>query len=552
MLNHYKLTLEMADKQIDLALKFQILDEDSVYYGTPYNFRLGYPELRSCSGIASLFIAAYYNKDSKYYKDELMLERAILAMQYVKEHTHPDGSTDLLETNFHDATNNGFMIHHLGPALLVMKNKSENTELEKLLYSLSIEFIEASMDAMVNLGFHTPNHRWVLSGALAYAYNLTKDERCLEAINKYLAEGIDCDENGEYTERSAGIYSAVCNDALMMMASQLDMPELFDHVARNLTLARMFIMPDNTINTLNSTRQDIGKAPDYRRYYENYLLMALYTGNEEFAYTADEMLKKNLAEFEFTGNVSGVPKMSLFMLHPEWIEKFEKLNTKKPEADYERLMPLSGIMCKRIGDVALTLIAKRHIFCRLQKGSHTITMRFGSPFFGKGNLLSDTIEQIENGYRLHVLSKADYMAVFDEAPGTSVWAEMDHSKRRRVAEQEYEITCDVYMTENSLKMKFITGGCGNVPCKLEMMLEAGGLLDLGVAEFFTNKGDYVYLKGEETKYIYNDGTSFKFKNAFYKHRFGKNMRNTPLYDENSLTLCLTDFTNSEREFEIEF
>ena len=88
--------------------------------------------------------------------------------------------------------------------------------------------------------------------------------------------------------------------------------------------------------------------------------------------------------------------------------------------------------------------------------------------------------------------------------------------------------------------------------KLEMMLEAGGLLDLGVAEFFANKGDYVYLKDADSRYIYQDGTEFRFKGAFNKHRFGKNMRNTPSYDSNSLTLCMTDFSNSEREVEIEF
>ena len=230
----------------------------------------------------------------------------------------------------------------------------------------------------------------------------------------------------------------------------------------------------------------------------------------------------------------------------------KKIEPVKGETDYERLMPKSGIMCKRIGDTALTLIAKRHIFCRLQKGNHTITMRFGSPFFGCGNLLSDEIEKTEKGYRLHMKSQAGYMAVFDEAPGTSVWAEMDHGKRRKVAIQEFEITADIEMSDHNLKMKFVTDGCGNVPTKLEMMLEAGGLLDLGVAEFFANKGDYVYLKDADSRYIYQDGTEFKFKGAFNKHRFGKNMRNTPSYDSNSLTLCMTDFSNSEREVEIEF
>lgn len=552
MLNHFTLTQKITDKKVELALKNQIMDEDDIYYGIPYDFKTGLCELRPCAGIASLFITEYYNPNSKYYKNMLLIQRAILAMQFIKGRTNSDGSTDLLETNFHDATHNAFMIHDLGPAMLVMRDRMGDEEEEKLLYSLCMEFIEVSIDAMVNLGFHTPNHRWVLSGALAYCYKLTNDVRCTETINKFLSEGIDCDENGEYTERSAGVYNRVCNQTIMMMADLLNKNELFNHVARNLKLAKMFFMPDNTINTLNSTRQDMGRAPDYRVYYEDYLYMALYTENGEFAYMADEMLKKTLAEFEATGKIAALPDNSKFILHPEWLDKMEKIEPVKGETDYERLMPKSGIMCKRIGDTALTLIAKRHIFCRLQKGNHTITMRFGSPFFGCGNLLSDEIEKTEKGYRLHMKSQAGYMAVFDEAPGTSVWAEMDHGKRRKVAIQEFEITADIEMSDHSLKMKFVTDGCGNVPTKLEMMLEAGGLLDLGVAEFFANKGDYVYLKDADSRYIYQDGTEFKFKGAFNKHRFGKNMRNTPSYDSNSLTLCMTDFSNSEREVEIEF
>ena len=75
-----------------------------------------------------------------------------------------------------------------------------------------------------------------------------------------LAEGIDINADGEFTERSTGIYNAVCNRSLRFMADHLDRPDLLDHVRKNLDLMTHLFHDDGTVVTSISNRQDRGSA----------------------------------------------------------------------------------------------------------------------------------------------------------------------------------------------------------------------------------------------------------------------------------------------------
>ena len=91
-----------------------------------------------------------------------------------------------------------------------------------------------------------------------------------------LAEGIDCNEDGEYAERSAAIYNCVNNNAMIDLGTCTGKEEYFDHAVRNLRMMLTYMEPDGTVFTANSTRQDNGK-----RSYPSGLLLALSVPRQE-------------------------------------------------------------------------------------------------------------------------------------------------------------------------------------------------------------------------------------------------------------------------------
>ena len=53
-------------------------------------------------------------------------------------------------------------------------------------------------------GFHTPNHRWAIASVLMACGRLFDCKEMEQAAFSYLNEGIDCNEDGEFAEKSAG------------------------------------------------------------------------------------------------------------------------------------------------------------------------------------------------------------------------------------------------------------------------------------------------------------------------------------------------------------
>ncbi|MFF4275352.1 hypothetical protein [Streptomyces sp. NPDC001536] len=148
------------------------------------------------------------------------------------------------------------------------------------------EIAGAATGALLTGGVHTPNHRWELSAALARLHRSFPDDRLLDRVEEWLAEGVDIDAEGLYSERSAVYASHVTNPSLLLLADVLGRADLLDAVERNLATTLDLIRPDGTVETLHSRRQDQKHAYPLAPYLPHYRLLAIRTGRGDFARAA--------------------------------------------------------------------------------------------------------------------------------------------------------------------------------------------------------------------------------------------------------------------------
>ena len=108
---------------------------------------------------------------------------------------------------------------------------------------------------------YTPNHRWAAAvGPLAWVEHFAPDPANRAAIARYLATGLDLDDEGLYFyELSMGGYNSVANRGLLAAGVLLPAPDLVAAVQRNLHASLLFVNPAGDIDTSFSFRQDRGR-----------------------------------------------------------------------------------------------------------------------------------------------------------------------------------------------------------------------------------------------------------------------------------------------------
>ena len=98
--------------------------------------------------------------------------------------------------------------------------------------------------------------------ALAQTAALFPDIDVRETVRAYLDEGFDVDEEGTYLKRSIGVYDAVTNRSLLLLAEHWDdandLAKIQQAVTKNLNFNLHFFHADGTAETGLSRRQDYG------------------------------------------------------------------------------------------------------------------------------------------------------------------------------------------------------------------------------------------------------------------------------------------------------
>ena len=464
------------DRGVESILRLQITDPGSRWRGgSPDKF--GIQEPGSAGGVLATTTAAFLHPGSKYYKNRLLVERMKLAAGYLERAQSPEGFLSLLATNFNSPPDTGFVVHGVASAACLAQRAGE-TEI----FKISEPFLRKAGAGLTVGGVHTPNHRWVVCQALAQIDEVLPEEAQRRRIEQWLREGIDIDEEGQYTERSSSIYNTVVNRALTVLSLKLKRPELLDPVRRNLDAMLYLMHPDFEVVTEISRRQDRDLEADAGRYWLPYRLLAVRDGNGQFATVADH----------FTPEWAHLTEV---MQYPELLQAGPAL--KPIPDDYERRYKVTGIARIRRGLTSATMmLGGESKFLTFRRGDVVVNgVRMASTFFGKGQFLPKTAEKREGSYHFEEVKEAGYYQPLDP-PRTitpRTWYPTVQERRRT---QVCRLNHEAIVTErkNGLEVRFRMSGTADVPMAVEISFREGGKLE-GCVPSPAGAGAYILAGG---------------------------------------------------------
>ena len=547
MKNHYELIKQHFFKTFDPSLKLNDLVNDP--QRLPMFLSTGGADQGVTDGaeFASAlvgFTLAYYLEGSPRYHDAELLERAYKGLCHYELYMHEDGSDDLLSTNFHDPSQTGFHVHAIYIVTELIARLSAHTPVEDKLYEKIKEILRKNGHAMATLGFHTPNHRWVICSGLAIAYRHTGEQEFLDAIEEFLREGVDCDAYGEYAERSTGSYNNICNYSFMVMGYMLDREEFFEYPRRNIRLMYHFIEPDSTVNTLNSTRWDNSGEYKIAPYYPHYVLLGLIDKDPEFAYMADTLYEK-YGSFVLGDRMAFL--LTYLTLHPEIAERYAEITPRAPKKDQSCFLPNSRYarIYKPENQLTMTALCTRGpVFFQMNYGASVLQVRFAGSFFGDkhSQFRASKIIPTEDGYKLICDANAGYRTRLPEKPETSDWWRMDHSKRETINVQNFHTEITIHILDDGATLDIETSGCERIPTKLEISMAPGGKFYTRSVMTQPKAGDYFFLADERAKYFVDGVRYFEIEGGFFEHWNAERMRGSVPVSPSKFTVAMTTST----------
>ncbi|WP_321166478.1 hypothetical protein [Paenibacillus sp. Soil766] len=470
----YKRLVNLNDELTETTLLGQILDPQSKYYGGIVDETgIARANHMSTPRMIAGWVSALVNPDSRYYQDSLLLNALDKAVAFMLNRQHADGTVSLGSTNYNSPPDTAFVVGGV-TQMYQLLNKHSWADLEPVTAKLKL-FLERTIPAMLTGGCHTPNHRWVLTAALCLLYEIFPRPELLARAEDWLAEGLDITEDGEWTERSNGIYNAVSDIALYHTGRLMNRPELIACVRSNLRMMMYLIHPSGEVVTDYSGRQDFGQAATMANYFPIYRLMAAHDQDPIFAAMAD------YAGSSITGFYEGVnnhPLMSI-LVYPEadisqiqrvpLLDRYVKeINTKHPMKEHlEQIdevghhmhiqhssMHLSfGAPLVRIReqDQSVTIMSQTPSFFSLRHGKARLLGVKLSTSFSPGIVKFSNLTVSNGGYKLDTVLEKGYNGPIPrpllpegtEGSTLSPWYLLPHQHRPMTHLQKLELQAEI-------------------------------------------------------------------------------------------------------------
>ena len=476
----------------------------------------------------SVLACAAASPESAHFRSPKLIEPLQLAARFLRTTQHEDGTIDLYSTNFHSPPDTAFALDTVCEAFAILKRAQWQPH-DQLLADLGA-FIVKGGAALVTGGIHTPNHRWVVAAALARIHSLFPDANYVTRINQWLAEQIDIDPDGQYTEKSTGNYSAIVNRCLLTVARLLDRPALQDAVRRNLEMTLYYVHPDGEVVTEASTRQDKYQRGSMAGYYYSYRYLALRDRNRQFAAMARQIAINSRSRL-----VSDLPA---FLEDPT-------LQRRMPESqalptNYAKLFRHSGLARIRREAASATILATNSNVFSFHKGSAALeALRFAAAFFGKGQFVGEQLEIQDGNYVLRQTLDGLYYQPLSKA---ELKRQRDPMKRDRLTRvrsnvQKLEAVATFTETKGAFEVVIEINGTNDVPVAVELAFRHGGQLN-GV-EAVPNIGNAFLLRDGFGQYVHENQV-IEFGPGRVEHTWTQLRGALPKWD--GLSVYLTGFT----------
>ena len=417
-------------------------------------------------------MSVYLYPQSKFFKDPTLRSAMEQAADFIARNQNDDGSFDYTVCNFHSAPDTAFCYHPMDKTYRLMKKFSDvvdTTSLQEKYRSIMKKAAAAIRDG----GFHTPNHRWAICAALFQAADLFAEDTefaqsLRERTKKYLNEGIDGNEDGEYAERSTGGYNCVVNDAMINIYEMTKDPVYLGYPERNLHMMQLYFDPDHTIFTQNSTRQDRGKKVWPDLYFHEYLYMAMQESvsdehRQEFLKVAHQIIRDCIARGDDAPDC-----LYLLMLYEKMAEC--TLDDSSFIKEYRKLFKDSGVLRVANKNYAYTALKGKSAFLYVNVDGYEVCFKIGESFCEVRNFIAQTLTQTEDGCELTAKANVWYYEPWDEKPATSDWWQMDQKKRSLKIPRTLTTKVTIHEHEDGLEIGIHTDGLEKLPLRLQLCI----------------------------------------------------------------------------------
>ena len=135
---------------------------------------------RPLAGAITVMTASISHSGSAYYKSKVLAEKLNQLMDMLLKNQYSDGTLDA-GGNRQSPPDTAFILEYICSAAAVL-NEAKQKDLVGLTNKMKTFIVNAG-EAMATGGVHTPNHRWVVSAALANINSLYPDAKYVRRID---------------------------------------------------------------------------------------------------------------------------------------------------------------------------------------------------------------------------------------------------------------------------------------------------------------------------------------------------------------------------------